>query len=87
MPALAYTLTTWSCSRACRALKAECDLIRRALHEFQHLLCMRVVAHKHKILALVGLEHRQHIRQLARLHHHKDKIIIIIRRGKSVQWF
>ena len=65
---------------SCGVLEAECDLISRTLHVLQDLLCMRIVAHEHKVLALVCLEHRQHIRQLPCLHHHKNKVIEVIRR-------
>ena len=68
---------------ACGVLEAERHLIRRALHGFQHLLCLRIVAHEHKVGALVLLEDGQHLGQLACLHHHEHKVIAVVR-GQGV---
>ena len=40
---------------------------------------MRIVAHEHKVLAAVLLQNGQHLRQLTRLHHHKDQVVEIVR--------
>ena len=68
---------------ACCVLEAKGDLVGWALHGFQNLLCMGVVAHEYKVGAPVGLEDGQHIRQLTGLQHHEHKVVEVLR-GQDV---